>query len=196
MPSKFAKLLAVSFLLQLFNQFFFCSCLIRTSCGHHHQRHAVHPCSCRNPPPHCRPAESGRSHGKATDSARSSRLLHECKKAKRSRMRIHTCRGNARRLATPDFCPRTRSALLACSSFASRSSSSPPAANSHPPRFLAAFSGVCGAVDAAARSEAAAACREDGCGLRLILMDGGGGRVREERERGRQWRWRFGEGAN
>jgi hypothetical protein len=144
----------------------------------------VHPCSCRNPPPpHCRPAESGRSHGKATDSARSSRLLHECKKAKRSRMRIHTCRGNARRLATPDFCPRTRSALLACSSFASRSSSSPPAANSHPPRFLAAFSGVCGAVDAAARSETAAACREDGCGLRLILMDGGGWRG-ERTERG------------
>jgi len=41
-------------------------------------------------------------------------------------------------------------------------------------------------VDAApARSELAAACREDGCGLRLILMDGGGwrGGVREGRGR-------------
>jgi hypothetical protein len=37
-------------------------------------------------------------------------------------------------------------------------------------------------VDAAARSEAAAACREDGCGLRLILMDGAGG----ESERGQR----------
>ena len=39
---------------------FFCSCLIRTSCGHHHrhqlQLHAAarHPRSCRDPPPHCR----------------------------------------------------------------------------------------------------------------------------------------------
>ena len=39
---------------------FFCSCLIRTSCGHHHrhqlQLHAAarHPRSCRDPPPQCR----------------------------------------------------------------------------------------------------------------------------------------------
>ena len=120
--------------------------------------------------------------GKATDSARS-KVIPSSMSARTTRPKrhyIHTCGGNARRLATPDFCPRTRSALLLacrCSSFAASRSSSAPANCSHPRFLAAAFSGVCGAVDEAARSDAAAAaacCRDDACGLRLILMDGKG----------------------
>lgn len=75
------------------------------------------------------------------------------------------------RLLAPDSCARS---ALARSILASRSSSSPSPASSHP-RFLAAFGGgICGAVDAA-RSEAA------GCGRRLILM---GDRQRGERRPG------------
>lgn len=127
-------------------------------------------------------AGSQEPRGKATDSARS-KVIPSSMSARTTRPKrhyIHTCGGNARRLATPDFCPRTRSALLLacrCSSFAASRSSSAPANCSHPRFLAAAFSGVCGAVDEAARSDAAAAaacCRDDACGLRLILMDGKG----------------------